>query len=228
MPRILRITLHQKQGELQTVPIKPPSDRTRAAFRHPELAEGPSPEFWILTSGFSPKCETNPICHPNNQKMRNEPNSSIPIVSRRPLFMQNEPNLPSRQLPHPAITRNEPNFRRDAQPSTQKTRNEPNLHHHHRTAGILPVFPPPDYAKRTQFTRTAAIYNPSPIPRATKTRQLRSRKGLAAKATATGMLGFIPPESLISICNISDAVMPYRPCRTKTRFCVRYDKKEVK
>ena len=48
MPRIFGITLHQKQGELQTVPNQSPSDRTRAT------GVDPSPEFCILTSGSSP------------------------------------------------------------------------------------------------------------------------------------------------------------------------------
>jgi len=43
------------------VPIQPPSDRTCAR------GEPPSPDFWLLTSGFSPI-------------IRNEPNSRIPSV----------------------------------------------------------------------------------------------------------------------------------------------------
>ncbi len=92
------------------MPTQPPSDRTRAAFRRPELAEGPpSPEFGILTPGFS-------------QKMRNEPNFTTPTpkkyetnpipahqVSRPTPKMRNEPNptrpTANRQQPKAVFTK---------------------------------------------------------------------------------------------------------------------------
>ena len=54
------------------MPNQPPSDRTRAK------GGPPSPEFWILTSGFSPNMRNEPNLPPNrpahDQKMQNEPN----------------------------------------------------------------------------------------------------------------------------------------------------------
>ncbi len=69
------------------MPTQPPSDRTRAPGMHP------SPEFWILTSGFPP----NP---------RNKPNPRTGTACRAP----NPRNKPNFHLAHPPNTQNKPNL----------------------------------------------------------------------------------------------------------------------
>ena len=133
-----------------------PSDRTRAAFRRPDSAEGPpSPacpelcrrEFWILNSAFPPI-------------MQNEPNSRTPglplppVFAKRTLKETHAKGVPPLYLtptevgdirPRPK-TRNEPNLPHSHGPTDPKTRNEPNL------SGISPDRSEPNYTKRTQFT----------------------------------------------------------------------------
>ena len=94
---IADVAIPKTGGSYKPVPNQPPSDRTRAAFRHPEIAEGhSSPDFWILTPGFAPI-------------MQNEPNSHTPgvqpprISSKRTQFASHPPSR------HPAFCRNEPN-----------------------------------------------------------------------------------------------------------------------
>ena len=102
-------------------------------------------------------CKTNPICHPNNQKM------------------QNEPNLPHHHRHHYPTMRNEPNFHLGEPVEDQKIRNEPNL----STAGppIIRNEPNPSTfqanpagrksvpaRRETQFTSTATIPLASPCP----------------------------------------------------------------
>ncbi len=79
----------------KTNPISPTADlrRTKKCKTNP-----------ISPRSTTRKHETNPICHPINQKMRNKPNSTRQIcqtnpipeyqVSCHPLFQRNEPNLP--------------------------------------------------------------------------------------------------------------------------------------
>ncbi len=103
--------------------------------------------------------ETNPICHPNNQKMRNEPNSSIPSVPPHTNECETNPISTPRAyclLPRASIIRNEPNFRPGGPAKGQKKRNEPNLS-------------PGNYAKRTQLPHvsdfpTTQIRETNPIP----------------------------------------------------------------
>ena len=151
------------------------SDRTHAAFRRPELVEGagpPSSEFWILTSGFSPKnakrtlnkthAEGVPPLYltptevgetPARQNMRNEPNPTVPTpkYTERTQFPHHtaekcETN-PIYPPPASPIIRNEPNSRtpgvQPPRPHPRKTRNEPNL-------PPQPPAQPPKNAKRTQ------------------------------------------------------------------------------
>ncbi len=113
------------------MPNQPPSDRTRAR------GEPPSPDFWLLTSGFSPI-------------MQNEPKKTTPDAIGPPLYLtltevgdtpttQNHETNPisSRRHPQKCETnpissrslpkiRNEPNFRPDGPVEDQNTRNEPN------------------------------------------------------------------------------------------------------
>ncbi len=124
------------------MPNQPPSDRTRAAFRRPELAEGhPSPEFCILASGFSPKmqnepnfiprpprlCKTNPI-RPHGHPAHN-PNT------------RNEPNPGTRSVPPPHISAKQTQFsdpRQSRQPKTTKRTQSP-------TTATLSLLLPPLY-----------------------------------------------------------------------------------
>ncbi len=87
------------------MPNQPPSDRTRAP------GGPPSPDFWILTSGFSPNMRNEPNLphrhHPAAPIMRNEPNPSCWRAQKM---------------------RNEPNLRHSGPVEDQKMRNEPNCH----------------------------------------------------------------------------------------------------
>ncbi len=111
MPPQLPTMQHQKQGELQTVPNQPPSDRTHAKGGPPMINLGLSAEDAPHTQIY----ETNPICptpmskrtgnppvaDPTDPKMRNEPNLS-PANSQSPTakscFLRNEPNSPFTRL----------------------------------------------------------------------------------------------------------------------------------
>ena len=134
---------------------KPPSDRTRAAFRRPALAEGPpSPEFWILTSEFSPNMQNetpsdrtpapggHPVFNPGlsagappvYQVSRRPPVSAKRTQSPPPIYiLQSTIYNPMTQFPKPTaksqklLFRNEPNFAPRLSCPTTKMRNEPNL-----------------------------------------------------------------------------------------------------
>ncbi len=110
------------------MPNQPASDRTRAAFRRPELAEGPSPEFWILTSGFSPKCETNPISQgkqPKYAKRTQFPHTKCPA---NPAFCETNPiyrpGVPPASFPIPQL--HETNPISGATPSPRPKKRETN------------------------------------------------------------------------------------------------------
>ncbi len=165
------------------MPTQPPHHVSSYEFRNPH----PSPEFWILTSGFSPI-------------MRNEPNLGTPAsLPARPCPQMRETN-PIRTGTVPArrdapTTRNEPNFSTAHNPIT---RNEPNL----GTAGILPARPCPQLCETNPIStrplcetnpisRTPPIYNPqytiyNPLP--------QSQHGQYAKRTQ-----FAPPSTIHNI-----------------------------
>ncbi len=155
MPHILRITLHQKQGELQTVPIQPSHHVSSLAFRISGL-------FRISRFGFPPTCrgvlcKTNPIpatgdpdftkrtqftptpAWPTIQICETNP---IPAyqVSRQPRFLRNEPNFTS---PTTKICETNPIFTQPSPNYAKRTQ----FPYRWRLAG----FPRPKYAKPTQF-----------------------------------------------------------------------------
>ena len=86
---------------------QPPSDRTRAPGMHP------SPEFWILSSGFFPKNAKQTQFTPGDSPdMRNKPNLrrgpqiyELPTTNYE-LFMRNKPNFRIPSVPtHPKNTK---------------------------------------------------------------------------------------------------------------------------
>ena len=185
------------------MPNQPPSDRTPAAFRRPELAEGPSPEFWILTSGFSPK-------------MRNEPKKTTPDaiglhlyltpvfqpgIPPAPLFTihrslftisRNEPNFNPRP---PRIMRNKPNLPQAHNPNARNKPNLPQANSQKPRAKIyetnpisapsclMPLASCPNYTKRTQSLLLASPKNtkrtqsrPTAYPKCAKRTQFAPRR----------------------------------------------------
>ena len=105
---------HQKQGELKTVPKKPPSDRTHAK------GAPPSPEFCILTSGSSPI-------------MKNEPNSSTAALSAICYLLSaafNKTNPKNNAGRRPATPIFNPHGS-GGHASDSEKRNKPNLPHTH-------------------------------------------------------------------------------------------------
>ena len=105
------------------MPIQPPSDRTRTKGGHS------SPEFWILTSGFSPI-------------MQNEPNLRLPACPK-PQIRETNPIPPATRLWKTKKCETNPIYAYPSLANHPKMRNEPNSH-------IPTVPPPPISAKRTQ------------------------------------------------------------------------------
>ncbi len=148
----------------------PALDRTHTPGVHP------SPEFWILTSGFSPKYETNPIYTAADlwipQKCETNPISARPTTQN----MRNEPNfIPARAsclLPRTSIMRNEPNSTR---PTAKKCETNPiyeprttNYEPKMRNESNLPHPPPSRLLHCVQKIRnepnsTRRIYETNPI-----------------------------------------------------------------
>ncbi len=165
------------------MPNQPPSDRTRAK------GGPPSPEFWILTSGFSPimRNEPNlPPCRPSqDQKTRNEPNfrCSEQILTTndwrlKTAFNETNPiSSPPRAyclLPHAQKCETNPISAPNQPAHHPYMRNEPNLHRdglvedqkmRNKPNSRIPSAPPAHiYAKRTQ--------SPHRLPRPAQNRRL--------------------------------------------------------
>ncbi|MCD6392124.1 MAG: hypothetical protein J7M40_01315, partial [Planctomycetes bacterium] len=130
-----------------------------------------------------------------------------PFTAHHSLLYENEPNLHRSGPVEDQKTRNEPNPNPAYDPNAQ---NKPNF----RTAGVSPAFSYPHFTKQTQFIRTAAIYNPQytiynplPNPACHKSQLTSVQKRTYGKNAAIGRVGFIPPESFISVMT---AVSPGR------------------
>jgi len=111
------------------VPTKPPSDRTRAAFRRPELAEGhSSPDFWIRPN-YAKRTQSEPTALAESQSRCTSGNQICPaptvppprISSKRTQFAPTTTpstceKCKTNPIPiyhvsnHPLFLRNEPNL----------------------------------------------------------------------------------------------------------------------
>ncbi len=154
------------------MPTKPPSDRTRAK------GVLPSPEFWILTSGFSPK-------------MQNEPNSSIPGVPPPRPHPKNTKRTQSHPDKYAKRTQSQPANSQSPKAKSQKMRNEPNfacptaqLFTIHCSLFTL-------FTKRTQFQRRPTCGRPK---NAKRTQKDNARCNRAAPVFNPGLpTGDTPP-----------------------------------
>ncbi len=139
----------------------PPSDRTHTP------GVRPCPEFWILTTGFSPKCKTNP------KRIARPRRASTYITPRFP--PAGYPSLPRSIANYPKM-RNEPN-----KDNARCNRATP-IFNPHGSGGYahdprntkrtqFTPGPPTKNAKQTQFTSPAAIPLASPCPKNAKQTQ---------------------------------------------------------
>ena len=210
---MLRITLHQKQGELQTVPIQPSHHVSSLAFRISALFRpgepgsrfgfriSPDLSGGIMRNEPNPNtphdriCETNPIrahCHPtHNPNTRNEPN--LPHAHHPPT-QKYETNPIST---HP-IMRNEPNPTRPTAKSKQPTA---------KKCETNPIYRLPTHAY-SKMRKTNPIYHPTPDPRSKYAKRTQSQHG--------------PRQNMRNERNLLSRHPPHTPkCAKRTQFAPR-------
>ncbi len=132
------------------MPIQPPSDRTCAR------GEPPSPDFWLLTSGFSPILRNEPNFPPaHNPNAQNEPNPGTRNLRNKPNFPRSQiSDVRFRISPHPDRAKRtqftSPGTLPPAFPSP-KCRSEAEI-----PKGVYGVYPPQADRRRAEADRSPA------------------------------------------------------------------------
>ncbi len=137
------------------MPNQPPSDRTRAKAGPPVFNRSLSRSIGSLSAADPPatqKNETNPICHPNHPKIRNEHN----LAPRHPRIRETNPIF--------AHSRHRPGF-----PTPKICETTPNVERSEirpwRTKQTQSTTPPPSHRPpRAQLCETNPIYRPTTRP----------------------------------------------------------------